>query len=107
MSESQLVSAIIKRYYKHPQVFLWRSNAGVFKTFGGSRVQCNFKGLGDITGFLAPNGKFLAIETKDTTKQEESQKEFQAEVESKGGIYIITWDLKTVIDRLTLEGIHG
>lgn len=70
-------------------------------------MQCNFKGLGDITGFIAPNGRFLGIETKDTTQQEPAQKDFQYEVESRGGIYILTWDLITVENRLKLEGIDA
>lgn len=105
MSEGDLINQIIKRYYKHPQVFLWRSNSGTCKTFSGQRMQCNFKGIGDLSGFISPAGKFLAIETKDTTKQEDDQKIFQAEVEARGGIYILTWDLKTVEERLALEGI--
>jgi hypothetical protein len=55
-------------------------------------------GTADIIGCLAPDGKMIAIEVKfkkDT--QRAAQKEYQAEVESAGGIYLI---IKTYVEFL-------
>ena len=102
MSEGQIVAQIIKHYYKHPNIFLWRSNSGTFKAFSGCRVVCNFAGIGDISGFRSPSGQAVFIETKDTTKQEPKQAEFQAIAESMGCIYILARSLQDVIDVLGL-----
>lgn len=100
MKEGDIVASIIRHYYKSAKVFLWRANAGQFKTFGGARVQCNFAGCPDLIGFLAPSGRFIGIECKYTTKQDPKQLEFQQELESKGGLYILARSLSDVIQVL-------
>lgn len=53
------------------------------------------KGCGDITATLPPLGRRLEIEIKyGADKQSEVQKEFQAEIEAMGALYMIakTWD---------------
>lgn len=96
MSEGNLINAIIRHYHNNPNIYLWRANSGCFKTFGGQRVTCNFPGCPDIIGFIAPIGQFVGIETKDTTKQEPKQAEFQEEVQSRGGVYILARSLEDV-----------
>jgi len=55
-------------------------------------------GVADIIGVLE-GGKFFAIEVKSgRNKQTEAQKEFERKVKEKGGIYLLAYDLDTVID---------
>jgi hypothetical protein len=62
------------------------------------------KGAGDIMAVIPPHGKMLSVEVKHGKDyQKPDQKEFQKELESMGGIYIIvkTWqDFEFQINKL-------
>lgn len=102
MSESQLVSAIIKRlWHERSWVTVDRSNSGsrpvVDKSGRKSYLRLHKKGTEDISGLFSPNGRFLAIEAKVwPNKQSPDQILRQQDVESKGGIYLLVYGLVTI-----------
>jgi len=97
VSESELVNLIFKYYYKS-NVFIWRSNSGTFKA-GRRYIKCNIPGVGDLTGFMGPDGRFVTIECKTgANSQLDTQIDFERECEARNTIYILARSLQDVID---------
>lgn len=98
---NDLNAAILLRWGAHPQVRLWRANAGqawVKTADGGMRpVEMNVKGCSDLLGLLGPHGRLLGIETKSAgDRLRESQIAFRAMVERLGGLYIVARSVEDV-----------
>lgn len=79
---------------KYPLV-LWRNNTGVMVDKDNRRVAfgCGGKGGADLLGIWTHAngvGQFVAIELKTPkTKQTQEQRDYQALVESRGGVYAV------------------
>lgn len=96
MSESAVVAACIKWLYAHGCI-AFRNNSGAFKTSytrkdgttSESLVRFGRKGWGDIVG-CTKHGRYLEVEAKaEKGKQSPEQKQHQADVEARGGLYIL------------------
>lgn len=99
-SGNDLNAAILIAWGAHPNVRLWRANAGQawVPIQGGMRsIQMNVPGCADLIGILGPHGRFLAIETKSAgDRMRESQVAFRAMVERLGGLYIVARSVEDV-----------
>lgn len=87
---------------RYPDVTLWRRTVGVFRTLDGQRlVRVGVPGEGDIGGILGPIGRSFWIEMKSAKgNQRQRQRDFQAMVEKRGGIYIVSRSLEESIEKL-------
>lgn len=87
MSESKLQAKILK--------WLKLNGFWVFKT-----IICNRNGIPDIVG-CTPKGRFFAIEVKyGSNKPSKLQAWNVEEIQKRGGIAFVAWDLETVISQL-------
>lgn len=102
MSESNLISAIIKRLWVERQwISIDRANSGSRpvedKSGRKSYIKLHKAGTPDLVGFFAPHGQYIGFEVKlPDKKQQESQVAFQKDVESKGGIYWLAYSLDDI-----------
>ena len=86
--EGRIINDIQNTLEILPGVYAWRNNTGGAR-IGGRYVAYGKKGSGDFLG-LIHGGRFLAIEAKAPGEdQTPDQKEFQREVEAKGGLYLL------------------
>ena len=87
MSEAKLQSKILK--------WLKANGHWVFKT-----VVCNRNGIPDIIG-CTKDGRFFAIEVKWGSNKTSALQDYNLmEIDQRGGIAIVAYDLQTVIDKL-------
>lgn len=91
-------------------VFAWRmNNTGVRRTDKRGRQFWAFNGLrgiADVLGVCAPDGKFLAIEIKvGDDEQSPHQLAFEASVRDSGGLYFVVRSVKDLDELLTENGI--
>ncbi len=109
MTESQLVSAIIRRcWFERTWLKVWRANAGKVATIDekGKKhyYQGNIPGCPDVIGFFAPIGRFIGFEAKiGKNVQTEYQKVFQIDSDQHGALYFIIRsidDLERAIDSI-------
>ncbi len=71
---------------------------GVAQMPGGRVVRYGIKGGADLIGIMAPRGRFLAIEVKTGgAKQSPQQKSFERIVTSRGGLYLVSRSVESVI----------
>lgn len=102
MSESQLVSAIIKRlWFERQWINIDRANSGtkVFKDSSGKKqfIRGHKAGTPDLVGYFAPDGRWVGTEVKlPGKKQQPSQIEYQADVLRKGGLYWLAYSLDDI-----------
>jgi len=88
MSESKLQAKILK--------WLKANGFYVFKT-----IVCNRNGVPDIIG-CTPKGRFFAIEVKYGANKASKLQEWNlSEINARGGIGILAYDLDIVIESLT------
>lgn len=81
----------------------WRQNSGAAK-IGGRLIRFGFAGLADIGG-IAPDGRAIAVEVKRLTgKASEAQRDFLADVNSRGAVGILAFTMDDVDERLRKEG---
>jgi hypothetical protein len=95
--ESVVMAEVMLAIGGREDVRLFRNNRGIARRRrrdGGLGRSVEFgltAGAADLIGFVAPTGRFLAIEAKSPTgRQSDDQRDFQEMVERFGGIYIIT-----------------
>lgn len=101
MSESVVVKDCLS-YLQLRGAFAWRNQTGMIRLddskYGKRVIRQGVKGGADIIGVHA--GRFIAVECKTPHKpgprggtkgsnQTDDQKWFQAEVEARGGVYIV------------------
>ena len=100
MKESPVVKSC-REYLTLMGAFVWRNQSGMTiindAKYGKRAIRQGVKGGADIIGVL-PGGRFLAVECKRPlgprgghggSVQTDDQRAFQAEVESRGGVYIV------------------
>lgn len=88
--EAVVVAQILEKWGAHPEFHIRRNNSGALLDRNGRLVRFGLPGSGDLEGFLAPRGRFLSIECKVSTgEQEKLQRNYQAMVERRGGVYIV------------------
>jgi hypothetical protein len=110
MLESEVQNIILHWLNMQPSVFAWRNNTtGVYdKNIGGYRKLGGFsiKGVSDILGLIAPNGRQLAIEVKAPGKENtltREQEAFLNKVQRMGGIAFVASSLGQVQQALESE----
>lgn len=102
MSESQLVSAIIKRlWYERGWISIDRANSGtkIFKDSSGKKqfIRGHRAGTPDLIGYMVPHGRSVGLEVKlPGKKQQPSQIEFEADMKSKGAVYLVVTSLDEI-----------
>ncbi len=102
MTESELLAAILLDLGTHPDCKIWRNNRGNAEMPGGRWVKFGVDGQGDISGIIR-GGRRWEIETKTRTgKQRDSQRLFQAMIESMGGLYTIARSVDDAREALTI-----
>ena len=90
MSESKLQASILK----------WLKIHGFYAI---KTIVCNVNGVSDILT-CSPKGKFVAIEVKYGTNTPSKLQEYNIDqVNKRGGIGFVTWDLETVVEKLKWE----
>lgn len=103
MTETELVKVALE-YLNYRGHFAWRNNTGVMKStyidlYGHIRrrfVKFSVKGASDIIG-IAKNGLLLAIECKvGRNKPSSDQLLFLEEINKRGGIGIVAYDMKII-----------
>ena len=78
--------------------FVWRNNTGAFKTERGGFYRIGMPGSPDILGVKKDDGKFIGIEVKSKgNKLTVLQKSFLDEINKRGGIGMVAYDLDTVM----------
>lgn len=96
--ESALVNAMMRWLYYQSDFFDWRANSGAFKLDNGNWFRSNIKGCSDILSCMGPYGILVAIEAKiHPNKQNDDQKAFQASIEGKGGVYLLSYSLEELM----------
>jgi Holliday junction resolvase len=92
ISTEKETQKLIIEYLKKKNIFHWRQN-------GGRKGHIRFTSINGIPDVIAiVNGIFVGIEVKDRLgKQNEAQEDFQKDLESAGGTYILAKTLDDVI----------
>lgn len=103
MKENELVKVILE-YLNYKGHFVWRNNTGAVKTFYTDRwgamkqrfLRFSVKGASDIIG-IAKDGRMIAIECKvGKNKPTEDQNNFLSEINKRGGIGIVAYDMSII-----------
>lgn len=84
-----------------PGVRVSRNNNGALRAPGGRLVRFGVfnPGGGDILGLMAPNGRFLAVETKRPGKEPDQQQEkFRDMVIELGGLYVVAHSVEEAVN---------
>ena len=116
-NENWVLFRILQAWGAHPRVRLARTNTGVGwfakgeparkSDPGAYPVKFGVPGTGDATGLIAPQGRFLMVETKKTGgKQRQAQKIMQRVVTQFGGLYVLAFSLEDMDRAMAAEGIH-
>ena len=96
----QAISRALPLIYRKHGCMIWRNNTGSL-TAGKRFIRFGLPGSPDFIGILS-DGRFLGIEAKAAgKKQSPEQKQFQAECEKRGAVYILAYDVQDVINILT------
>ena len=98
MKESELQKSILQ-YLTLKRVFHYRNNSGAFKRDDGHFYRFGALGSPDIVCVIG--GQYVGIEVKRPGgKQSEHQKEFQRNLETAGGKYLLAYSLSDVMNGL-------
>lgn len=90
-SEARIKYEVLRDFGNLDWCRIWNAATGVARPIGNPEavVRYGVPGQGDVTGILYP-GTRLEIETKTAKgKQRKAQENYQAMIESLGGIYIL------------------
>jgi len=101
MEKESDIQQTILDYFSYAKVFHYRQNSGGGYKSGDRFIPrfASVSGLPDIVCII--RGKYIGIEVKTAKgKQSESQTDFQKELESAGGTYILARSLDEVIEKL-------
>ena len=101
-AENKLTKEILSLFEPLSWIKVWRQNN--HRTPG--RAFIGLKGVPDIIGHERPHGTMWGIEVKEPggNGQSEFQKDFQADLEKDGGVYILAYELEDVIKVLKQKG---
>jgi hypothetical protein len=88
--EKTIQKAILD-YLELRRAFYWRNNSGMhfFTGKNGKSAAMRMGKTGSPDIYILKNGKLIGLEVKGASSQSDSQKSFQTEFESNGGIYYI------------------
>jgi len=90
--ESRLVAACIELLNTIPGVVAWRQSVGAARV-GDRLIRFGKVGMSDIVGWMAPRGRWLAVECKiGRNKPTAPQQEFLDSVNRAGGYGIVVRD---------------
>lgn len=90
MNEQNLQQHILLAFTGWRDVRIWRINAGGRPGESGGWVKGAPPGHPDLTGFLAPHGRWFGLEVKvPTGKQSDQQRAFQAAADGRGALYAV------------------
>lgn len=109
MKEAEVLEYAMAKLQPHQdKLSYWRNNTGALPAAGGYYVRFGHIGGGDIEGFISPNARFFAIETKRPSggKQRESQIIFEQRCRKMGGLYFLT-PTKELVDEAVKEIINN
>lgn len=102
MTEQQLQQAIWAAFAGWREVRIWRINAGGRPGENGGWFKGAPAGHPDLTGFLAPHGRWFGLEVKTPEgKQSAQQAAFQAAAAQRGALYAVVRspeEAMTVVD---------
>jgi hypothetical protein len=88
--EAVVVAQILEHHGARPEFHIRRSNSGALFDSHGRLVRFGLPGSGDLEGFLAPRGRFFSAECKTSIgKQRDLQKNYEAMVLGRGGLYFL------------------
>jgi hypothetical protein len=80
------VKTEVMKYLKLRRIYCWSNPSGAVRVRPGKFMSFGKKGSADIIGLLAPDGKFLAVETKAPDgRLSPEQKQFLAGIREQGG----------------------
>lgn len=98
---------IMKFWGAHPRLRFWRTNVGRAQ-IKGQWVQFNIPGQSDLTGLIAPGGRFLAVECKRGKGgvQSPEQVAYQQMIERMGGLYVLAPSLEAMDLAMAKIGIY-
>lgn len=101
MKENDLQRLILD-YLVAKRIFHYRNNSGAMVSeYKGKKRFMRFGASGSPDIICVINGQYVGIECKgEKGKQGDSQKLFQANLESAGGKYILAWCLEDLIKLL-------
>ena|SRR3990167_10372615 len=98
MLEKDLVKSCLE-YLGWKKIFHYRSNTGAFKTDAGGFYRFGSVGCPDIISVI--KGQYVGIECKvNKNPQSPAQKEFQKNLESAGGKYLLIRSVDELVDEL-------
>jgi hypothetical protein len=84
------VKAEVLKYLKLRRIYCWSNPSGAVRIRPGKFMSFGKKGAADIIGLLAPDGRFLAVETKAPDgRLSPEQKQFLAGIREQGGVAVI------------------
>jgi hypothetical protein len=87
--ENRVKTEVLK-YLKLRRIYCWSNPSGAVRIRPGKFMSFGKKGSADIIGLLAPDGKFLAVETKAPNgRLSPEQKQFLAGIREQGGMAVI------------------
>lgn len=100
VKHSNLISEILIALSHRDDIRVWRNETGAVRK-GAGMIRYGLIGSPDIIGIMGPNGKWLGIECKvGKDIQREAQKNFEEMIASRGGIYIVAYNVSDVLDRI-------
>lgn len=104
ITEHEIQSNILERLSFLKDGFFWRENSGSFalEHEGKKRFfRAGIKGIADIMGIYKGRGVAIEVKRPSTKKNvSEHQRAFLNRFKECGGISIVCWDDKTVIEQL-------
>ena len=104
--EGLVVQACLEYLHLH-KIMSWRNNTGAVKyknaKGAGRFLRFGYVGSSDIIGIL-PDGRFLAVECKASTKLSEAQRYFLADIRKNGGVAVVAHSVEDVAAVLAAEG---
>ena len=105
--EGEVQAAILGYLAFRGDCFHWRNNTGGARQADGSFVRYGTKGAADILAVFAPAGRLVAIECKKPSGGvlSREQRAWGADVEARGGIYIVARSVDEVRAALEAKGI--
>ena len=129
MKETPVLRYIMKAIGCLPWLRIWRNNTGllwsgqeVIKVTKAQAIKLNpgdivlkqaypvrfgLTGSADLLGIMAPDGRFIALEVKQTKgKQSKEQKCFEDMITAMGGVYIVAHSPEEALEKLNaVKGI--
>lgn len=84
------------------KILIWNNPTGVFRGLHDNTVtRVGMPGQPDIIAIAAPSGRFIGIEVKTGTGNlSEVQKNWKAQAEARGALYVVARSVEDVIKEL-------